>query len=71
MSSEKELTNKGHNPTTLSKEKMTKHLEVTQSNNKKPFRGQDNKKPNNQRPQRSKQDFRKPKEQSEFLEKVI
>lgn len=71
MSSEKELTNKGHNPTTLSKEKMTKHPEVTQSNNKKPFRGQDNKKPNHQRPQRSKQDFRKPKEQSEFLEKVI
>lgn len=71
MSSEKELSNKGHHPTALSKEKMTKHPEVTQSNNKKPFRGQDNKKPNNQRPQRSKQDFRKPKEQSEFLEKVI
>lgn len=37
---------------------------------KKPFRSQD-RKINKDRPQRTRQDFRKPKEQSEFQEKVI
>ena len=37
---------------------------------KKPFRFQD-RKPNKDRPARPRSDFRKPKEQSEFLEKVI
>lgn len=38
---------------------------------KKPFRPQDRNKTNKDRPQRARQDFRKPKEQSDFQEKVI
>lgn len=67
MTSEKELTKKTEAP----KETTAKNP-VAQNNFKKPFRpNSQDRKPGGQRPQRSKQDFRKPKEQSEFIEKVI
>lgn len=44
---------------------------ATPASSRRPFRSQDKNRPNKDRPQRTRQDFRKPKEQSDFQEKVI